>query len=241
MGVTKHSDDLVQKHKGNAKTMLELGSQNTYFAPVYGGNAKEYYSKQGFEHTSIDTNGEYGSLVKDLSQDLELKAEFDLVTDFGTSEHVPNFYKCWVNKHNACKVGGLIISENPKVGNWPGHGYHYVTEAFYKALAEAAGYEVLGIGEHAAMGNVTDGWNVYCVLRKTKENFIPYSVFKGLGYESSIELAPDGTEFIPFEGSEAEAKVKAYKERMASMERAPSDEEQVEPAKPKRGRPPKNK
>ena len=57
MGVTTHSNNLVQKHKGNAKIMLELGSQNTYFDGEVMGIAKDYYTKQGFEHTSIDTNG----------------------------------------------------------------------------------------------------------------------------------------------------------------------------------------
>lgn len=47
------------------------------------------------------------------------------------------------------------------------------------------------------------------------------------------ELAPDGTEFIPFEGSEAEAKVIAYKERTDEKE------EEVQVEKPKRGRKPK--
>ena len=170
MGVTTHSNNLVQKHKGNAKTMLELGSQNTYFDSQAMGVAKPYYQSQGFEHVSVDLNAEYGSIAKDLSQLHDL-GQFDLVTDFGTSEHVPDFYMCWLNKHKACKIGGLIISENPKVDNWHGHGYHYVTKDFYIELAKVAGYEIVELGEHAAMGNVTDGWNVYCVLRKTSEQF----------------------------------------------------------------------
>jgi hypothetical protein len=237
MGVTTHSDKLVQKHKGSSTTMLELGSQNTYFDCEPMGVAKDYYTNQGFEHHSIDANGEYGSLAKDLSQLHDL-GTYDLVTDFGTSEHVPDFYMCWLNKHNACKVGGLIISENPKVDNWHGHGYHYLTKEFYIELAKATGYELVEVGEHPAMGNVTDGWNVYGVLRKVNDNFISRGKFNELPFTST--LAPDGTEFIPFEGSEAEAKVIAYKERF------PADDEQVEQPKPetvqpkkKRGRPSK--
>jgi hypothetical protein len=170
MGVTTHSNNLVQKHKGNAKTMLELGSQNTYFNSEPMGIAKDYYTKQGFEHHSIDANGEYGCKVADLSTVLEL-AQVDIVTDFGTSEHVSNYYNCWLNKHNGCKIGGLIISENPKVNNWHGHGFHYLTKEFYTELCKVAGYELIEVGEHAAMGNVTDGWNVYGVLRKISDVF----------------------------------------------------------------------
>jgi hypothetical protein len=184
MGLTTHSNNLVQKHKGNAKTMLELGSQNTYFDSEPTGIAKQYYQSQGFDHVSVDLNAEYGSIAKDLSQLHDL-GTYDLVTDFGTSEHVPDFYMCWLNKHKACKIGGLIISENPKVNNWHGHGYHYVTMEFYSEFAKLAGYEILEIGEHAAMGNVTDGWNVYAVLQKTKARFPSREVFEALPYESS--------------------------------------------------------
>lgn len=186
MGVTTHSDNLVQKHKGNYITMLELGSQNTYFDSQGVGVAKEYYTKQGFEHTSIDMNGEYGSLEFDLSEALIHVDEFDIVTDFGTSEHVDNYYSCWLNKHNGCKVGGLIISENPKVDNWHGHGFHYLTQDFYIGLSAIAGYEVVELGEHPAMGNVTDGWNIYCVLRKVSDLFPAKDAFYALPFESSV-------------------------------------------------------
>jgi hypothetical protein len=48
-----------------------------------------------------------------------------------------------------------------------------------------AGFEIIEIGEHAAMGNVTDGWNVYVVLQKTKARFPSREKFEGLPYESS--------------------------------------------------------
>lgn len=184
MGVTTHSNNLVQKHKGNAKTMLELGSQNTYFDSVVQCVAKDYYTKQGFEHHSIDANGEYGCEVADLSTVLDLEP-CDIVTDFGTSEHVSNYYNCWLNKHNGCKIGGLIISENPKVNNWHGHGFHYLTKEFYTELCKVAGYELIEVGEHAAMGNVTDGWNVYGVLRKVSDVFPSQSEFYALPFEST--------------------------------------------------------
>lgn len=183
MGVTTHSNNLVQKHKGNAKTMLELGSQNTYFDCEPMGVAKDYYTKQGFEHYSLDANGEYDSEMVDLATVLNLEP-CDIVTDFGTSEHVSNYYNCWLNKHNGCNIGGLIISENPKVNNWHGHGFHYLTKEFYSELCKVAGYELIQVGEHAAMGNVTDGWNVYGVLRKVSDVFPSESDFSALPFES---------------------------------------------------------
>jgi hypothetical protein len=227
MGLTTHSNNLVQRHKGNAKTMLELGSQNTYFDSEPTGIAKQYYQSQGFDHVSVDLNAEYGSIAKDLSHLHDL-GTYDLVTDFGTSEHVPDFYICWLNKHKACKIGGLIISENPKVNNWHGHGYHYVNMDFYSEFAKLAGYEILEIGEHAAMGNVTDGWNVYAVLRKTKARFPSREVFEGLPYQSSKKGVFNTSAL----------------DMVESVDRFPSDDEQptetakeVEQPKKKRGRP----
>jgi hypothetical protein len=109
--------------------------------------------------------------------------------DAGTSEHVGTngkhdikaIYNCWKNKHNLVKVGGFIVSENPKTGNWPGHGFNYYTTDFYKLLAGFGDYSLIDLGEHPAMGNTTDGWNVYCVMQKTKEEFISLEKFKKCG------------------------------------------------------------
>jgi hypothetical protein len=195
MGITDFSLTLLNKYLPTVenKTVMELGSQNLYCSryPDYP-YADKYYNKQGFHYSCIDLNGENLALVLDLAKPQKVGV-FGVVTDFGTSEHVgidgkhdPRaFYNCWLNKHNMCEVGGLIISENPKTGNWLGHGFNYVTEDFYKELAEANGYELLELGEHPAMGNTTDGWNIYCVLRKTSDKFMTYQKFKTLSFKTS--------------------------------------------------------
>lgn len=190
MGITDFSLTLLNKYvKGNSK-VLELGAQNLYSCEWEGAPyADKYYYKKACDYTCLDLNKENNALELDLATKLSLD-KFDIVTDFGTSEHVgingkhdsKVFYNCWLNKHNACKIGELIISENPKTGNWPGHGFNYVTEDFYKQLAEANGYEILEIGEHPAMNNTTDGWNIYCVLRKTQEKFMTLTNFKKLSF-----------------------------------------------------------
>ncbi len=165
--------------------ILELGNQNIYFGDEYGSSAKPYLKKLGFLHTSVDINGQDGAEKMDLSKRISYNdILFDIVTDFGTSEHVKDYYNCWYNKHNWCKLNGIIISENPKTGNWPGHGFHYLTELFYQKLAYMVGYEILEIGEHAAMSNTTDGWNIYCVLKKRDKDFIPRKLFEKLDFRN---------------------------------------------------------
>lgn len=107
----------------------------------------------------------------------------DIVLDLGTSEHISTnhihnieeYYNCWLNKHNLCKEGGLIISENPKTKNWPKHGYNYITTLFVEQLTC---YDLIEHGEHAAQNNYTDGWNIYSVLRKTSRPFPTLEQFK---------------------------------------------------------------
>jgi hypothetical protein len=193
MGITDFSLLILNKYINEQKTVLELGAQNLYVesypsAPY----ADKYYTAKGLEYTCIDLNKENNAIELDLSIKQNLD-KFDIVTDFGTSEHIgidgkhdpKAFYNCWLNKHNACKIGGLIISENPKTGNWIGHGFNYVTENFYRQLAQSNGYEILEIGEHPAMNNITDGWNIYCVLRKTQEKFMTLTNFKKLEFYTS--------------------------------------------------------
>ena len=172
--------------------MLELGNQTIYFGDDYDKPAKPMFEEMGFRHLSIDMNGQDGAKEADLSIKTDFtgyfaRNKFDIVTDFGTSEHVKSsLYACWWNKHTNCKTGGYIISENPKTGNWKGHGHWYYTEDFYRNLAEIQGYEIMELGEHAAMGNFTDGWNIYCILRKKSNDiFITKKEFNKLGINES--------------------------------------------------------
>lgn len=201
MGVTNFSLTLIEKALNitEVKTVIELGAQNLYTAEHPGAPyASEWYEGKGIMYTCIDLNGENGALRINLGQPIpptpigvsSVSLVADIVTDFGTSEHVgpgkhdpESFYNCWKNKHHLCRAGGIIISENPMTGNWPGHGFNYVDKFFYLDLAKANGYEIIDLDSHAAMGNTTDGWNVYCILRKVKEEpFMKLSEFKKLSF-----------------------------------------------------------
>lgn len=173
MGYTSKSIEIVNKYLSGVKSVCDLGAQNNYSQPhLPAPYMSEWYKQKGIEYVSIDINGENGSLAFDLSKPIKYDQTFDLVCDFGTGEHVEGFYHCMKNIDKLCKVGGIIIRENPKTGNWPGHGFNYVDVHFYYDLCEATGYELLHIEEWPAMGNDKDGWNVIAVMRKTKSGFI---------------------------------------------------------------------
>lgn len=94
------------------------------------------------------------------------------------------YFHCWQNKHLFLKTGGLMVNINPKTGNWPGHGYSYISKDFYTELAKMADYEILELGEQPASGNDVNGWNVYAVLKKVGERFPAFEDFKQLHISS---------------------------------------------------------
>jgi hypothetical protein len=185
MGVTSFSMKLIEKYLPQAgDTVIELGAQNNYVQPhLPAPYMREWYEGSMLNYISIDLTGEDSSIQLDLSKPLpdNLLGFSDLVTDFGTSEHVgetiEDYYQCWLNKWNLCKDGGYIISENPMTGNWPGHGKHYLGQNFYTKLSNYLG--VVDEGTHPAMSNTTDGWNVWGVIQK-RGDFPTFDQFKKL-------------------------------------------------------------
>jgi hypothetical protein len=186
-------ENIIEKYQ--PKTVVDLGAQNMYNQPVLPAPyAKDWYISQGIEYTAIDLSGENNSAILDLAIpfDLSQKTKFDLVVDAGTTEHVgiegkhspEAFYNACKNRFDLCRVGGIIYCENPKTGNWPNHGFNFVTEEFYKSLEEKCNVSVLEIGEHAAMGNITDGWNVYCIMQKNGNDFISFEEFVKLSFKT---------------------------------------------------------
>lgn len=119
-------------------TMLELGAKQF-------GRYKDYFTDLGIVHTCVDLNGKGGALPLDLQKPLNLGA-FDVVTNFGTSEHVEDQYPCWQNVHDAVKVGGYLVSTTPMPGDWPHHGKWYPTLEFYAKFAALNGYEIVTCG-----------------------------------------------------------------------------------------------
>jgi SAM-dependent methyltransferase len=70
---------------------------------------------------------------------------FDIVTNFGFSEHVTDQEAFWRNHHDLCRPGGIMsgVTPAPEFGHWPHHGILQPTVEFYRTLAEANGYTQL--------------------------------------------------------------------------------------------------
>lgn len=187
MGITQFSMDMIRQFGGEAPNIRHLlvGCQNMYDNAHYGMIAQKYYRGLGQTVESIDITGCQESIKHDLRKPLKMD-RFDLISQHGTLEHVETrkgFYLAHKHLHAVLKLGGIIIHENPKTGNWKGHGNHYLTQDFYLDLAVLMDYNVLAIGEHSAMSNTKDGWNIYCVFQIidiTQKKFISEEEFNKL-------------------------------------------------------------
>lgn len=142
--------------------VCELGDQwVTYTLPHR--LAKEWYEAMGCgRYESIDANGR-GSITYDLNRKWHGKGgEFDLVTDFGTTEHIFNQAEVWRTIHTMTKVGGFIAFDKPTQG-YDDHGFFNVHETMLRDLAAANAWAVVNLER----GKTTRGQLIRGVFRKT--------------------------------------------------------------------------
>lgn len=174
--------ELAGYEKFDGLKMCELGNQRTKsggrkylesrnIPPFKTG--KELFTHLGFQHTSIDANGEDGALPINLNKpilDPTLLSNFDVITNSGTTEHVSNQVMCFKNVHNLCKKHGLFIHIVPSIayqtryltGETTMHGRYNYWFDFFHALADECEYEIL---DERIINN-----SVSVTMRKMKNN-----------------------------------------------------------------------
>jgi hypothetical protein len=159
----------------NGLKMLELGDQIVKRkSGISERTGKEYFTNLGYDHISVDLNGNRGSLIKDLTKPIDFNEwpeYFDILTNSGTTEHVEPFesqYDCFKILHDCVKIGGLMIHLIPDIealnqGHFVNHCNYYYSEKFFNELALNSNYTIL---ENKVMDNLR------CVaLVKNSNNF----------------------------------------------------------------------
>ena len=146
--------------------ICELGDQKMKFGKHR--IAKKYFESLGARHVSIDINGKNGAKKLDLAKPIKKwKNTFDIVTNYGTSEHVEGQDACFENIHNFCRVGGAMVHVVPLKGTYKRHSpYHYDTE-FFNILAAMNHYTVI---LNAIRRRSDIAANVCVVLIKERDN-----------------------------------------------------------------------
>ncbi len=99
------------------------------------------------EYNSIDVCPGLKTEILDLNFDAlpaHMIGHYDIVLNFGTTEHVFNQWNCFEVMHDACKVGGAIYHQLP-VSGYLDHGYYCYTPLFFREMAAANNYEILDL------------------------------------------------------------------------------------------------
>jgi hypothetical protein len=172
--------NLFYKYAQPGIKIIELGDQlmdigqETQFM-----RSDEFYKKEGIDIESIDIHGKNRALPIDLSKESKKRFEADLLTDFGTVEHVSDLYNALLNCHNWTKEGGIMIHANPKTGTYAGHGVSFFTMDFWEQLSLACNYHLLEVGEKSPYSEENPDKEVIAVLKKnSNSDFIPKEEFK---------------------------------------------------------------
>jgi SAM-dependent methyltransferase len=107
--------------------------------------AGELLEQVGLEYLAFDIANGYHTQIFDLNREAladKLRSAFDVVLNFGTTEHVFDQLNSFRVIHDAVKVGGHIVHQLPAVG-YIDHGYFCYTPRFFFDLAGHNEYQVV--------------------------------------------------------------------------------------------------
>jgi len=170
-----------RKSAGWSATTL---STDEVFALSSQGFSAPLFRACGFSYKALDIFDGDSVMLFDLniqSPPPNLVGQFDLITNFGTTEHLINQRLAMQTIHDLTKPGGVIYHDLP-LGGYHTHGYFSYNPMFFQHLAEANSYDIL---YHAYSRNSVespapefmtrngfsaDGWmdcGIEFVLRKT--------------------------------------------------------------------------
>ena len=150
--------------------LLELGIQESIEHGM-GFHYLQDNEKNKFKsYISLDLHQNDKVTIFDLSEFRPNAFNVDIITNFGTSEHVEfeeGQYNCWKNMHHWLKLNGILIHLIPEIGSWKGHCRYYTDERFFQNF-EKYGYQIKELF-HYENHNGKMNW---CVMKKI--NNIPF-------------------------------------------------------------------
>lgn len=157
------------------KSVLEIGDQ-CIVPPTEFHMARDWYLSKGVaRYVAIDLNGERGALCRDVRGDLSDLGQFDVVTNFGTLEHVDSGIQgqieAFTSMHKSCKVGGMIIQHVPLEELCRGHSPILYTPRFLPQLYTDNDYQIVGDTFLVIGGNHT------VAVRKMSEHEFRFTEF----------------------------------------------------------------
>jgi hypothetical protein len=193
-----------------AKALVHDTSGRRYMYRIFEGSS--------YDFRYIDLYGPSSSaIICDLNEYVvedNLRGHFDLVTNWGTTEHIFNQFNAMKCIHDFLKLGGEIFHSVPCTGYY-NHGLINYHPIFFLFLANANNYDVRGLalsgphfpytmresrviaGAESWRGVVTHSGVVNCHLRKRSDRpFRPFTDFDRLEMSDNQELLPELREVL---------------------------------------------
>jgi SAM-dependent methyltransferase len=102
----------------------------------------EFYSIFGMtKYRSLDPFDPRSEYHYDLAAKVPLFATFDVVTNFGTAEHVFNIQNVFKTAYDLLPTGGILLNVNPAHGDID-HGFYNLHPILFRTLAQHSGFEI---------------------------------------------------------------------------------------------------
>lgn len=136
--------------------------------------ARQWYLERGAKKVAtIDLNGQNGAIAHDLDLPIpdELAGKFDLVTNYGTGEHVNDQHMFFKNCHDACKNGGIMIHHLIHPGFFEKHGRYYYTQETAFRIARLCAYTILILENYASVKAGREGVVIVAYLKRSASKF----------------------------------------------------------------------
>ncbi|OIQ73062.1 hypothetical protein GALL_453030 [mine drainage metagenome] len=166
---------------GHDETMLELGPQDLMAALPHVMGRLQHLDRAGVDINAVVENGGlspssqkilyaalgigryFSSDIADPRADFRIDLNqpvqshlgtFDLITNFGTAEHVFNIAQVFMTIHQLLKDGGVVLHILPALGDC-NHGFWNIHPTVYFDIARENGYEIL---DYQYMDNAYVRW-----------------------------------------------------------------------------------
>lgn len=100
-----------------------------------------FYSLWGFsEYFSLDYNDARANYKYDLNKLHDFPQQFDVITNFGTAEHIFNIGTFYENLHNLLSINGIALSITPTYADI-NHGFYNIHPNVYSQLMRTNRYK----------------------------------------------------------------------------------------------------
>jgi hypothetical protein len=107
--------------------------------------ARGFWTWLGFQYAAIDIDGSPDSIPLDLNYDNappDAVGKYQLVTNFGTTEHIANQLNAFKVIHELAATGGLMMHHLPMQG-MHNHGLVNYNPKFFWMLGRSNGYKIV--------------------------------------------------------------------------------------------------